>query len=149
MIEAVNAQETTEAFIVLLTIDHNDLATPIRLTSDGVNTTSMGNTYLSYPFEISLPEDDGLSPPVARLTIDNVSREIGQVIKAISTPPDVTIEIVLSSDFDTVEASFPFFQLTDVDYDALTVTGALTIQNLSMEPYPAESFTPSSHPGLF
>ena len=149
LMESVNAQETTEVYIVLLTIDHDDLATPIRVTSDGVNTTSRGNLYFAYPFDITLPEDDGVTPPAARLIIDNISREIGQVIRSISEPPSVTIEIILSSDFDTVEASYPFFELTDVNYNALTVTGELTIQNLSVEPYPAESFTPSSHPGLF
>jgi hypothetical protein len=149
MKQAVNAQETSEAFLILITIDHDDLATPIRVTSDAVDTTSRSNLFIAFPFDIILPADDGETPPAARLTIDNVSREIGQAIRSISTPPSVTIEIVLSSDVDTVEASFPYFELTDVQYDDLTVSGALTIQNLSSEPYPAESFIPSTHPGLF
>jgi len=149
MKQAVNAQETSVAFLILITIDHVNLATPIRVTSDAVNTTSRSNLFISLPFDMVLPTDDGETPPAARLTIDNVSREIGQTIRAVSTPPSVTIEIVLSSDVNTVEASFPYFELTDVQYDDLTVSGALTIQNLSSEPYPAESFIPSTHPGLF
>lgn len=149
MKNAVNAQETTEAFIILITIDHDDLVTPIRVSSDGVNTTSRSNIYVAYPFDITLPTDDGSTPPSAKLIIDNVSREIGQTIRSILSPPSVTIEIVLSSDPDTVESSFPFFELSEVEYNALTVSGTLTIPNLAIEPYPAESFIPSTHPGLF
>ena len=37
-LQALYAPETEEAFLILLTIDHEDLDTPIRVGSDGVNT---------------------------------------------------------------------------------------------------------------
>ena len=52
---AVFAAQTGEAFLVLLELNHADLATPIRVTSDAVATVSNGDTYTPFPFFISLP----------------------------------------------------------------------------------------------
>ena len=146
---AVNAPETGEAFLVLVTIDHADLAAAIRVTSDGVDTVSNGNTFVAFPFEISLPDSRVEGAPRAKLTIDNVDRQIVQAVRDISTAADVTVDVVLASDPDTVEASFPDFKLRDVTFDALTVTGELTVEHFAGEPYPAAIFSPANFPGLF
>jgi len=39
---AINAQETDEIFLILLTISHDDLAEPIRVVSNNENITSNG-----------------------------------------------------------------------------------------------------------
>ena len=147
--QAVAAQETGEAFLVLLTISHADLAAPIRVSSDAVNTTSRGETYVAFPFDLSLPDDNQSSAPRARLTIDNVDRQIVEAIRQIQSPPTVQLVVVLSSDPDTVEAEFPAFKLRSVEVDILTVRGDLTIELFEDEPYPAGSFVPSAFPGLF
>lgn len=147
--QAVAAQETGEAFLVLLTISHADLAAPIRVSSDAVNTTSRGETYVAFPFDLALPDDNRSSAPRARLTIDNVDRQIVEAMRLIQSPPTVLMEVVLASDPDTVEAEFPAFKLRSVEVDILTVRGDLTIELFEDEPYPAGSFVPSAFPGLF
>lgn len=147
--QALNASETGEAFIVLLTIDHPNLAVPIRVGSDAVDTLSRGETFVAFPFDLRLPDDSGDRTPRASLSIDNVDRRIVQAIRAITSAPSVTIEIVRAGDADTVEAAFPAFTFTDLSYDALTVSGSLTLESFAAEPYPAATFTPSRFRGLF
>lgn len=147
--QAVHAAETGEAFLVLLTIDHADLAAPIRVSSDGVDTVSRGETFAAFPFRLTLPEDSDDRPPRARLQIDNVDRQIVQALRQVSGPPSVLMEIVLASDPETVEAAFPDFTLQSAQYDALVVSGELGLESFLREPFPAQRFTPAGFPGLF
>ena len=142
-------QETSECFILLVTIDHDDLLDPIRVSSDGVDTVSRSNTFVTFPFEITLPSDSDEEPPESKILIDNVDRQIVEAVRSITSPPSVLLEIVLASDVDTVEIDWPDFELIDVDYDALTVQGVLTQERFSAEPYPFLKFTPGNFPGLF
>ena len=146
---ALMAQETGEAFLILVKIDHTSLSAPIRVTSDGVNTTSNGETFIAMPFELELPISDPDQPPRAKLTIDNVDRSIVTAIRSISTEATVDIDIVLASDPDTLEVSFTGFKLVNVSYDALTVEGDLSFENFFAEPYPSRVFSPADFPGGF
>lgn len=142
-------EEMDEAIIVLLTISHDDLTNPIRVCSDNVDVESNGNTFIAFPFEIELPQNAGDEAPRAKLQIDNVDRSIITIIRSITTKPTVTIEIVRSGDLDTIENTFPDFSLQDVTYDALTVSGILTLEEFLYEPYPADIFDPARFPGGF
>ena len=97
------AQETGTAWLVLLTLDHPDLDRPIRVTSDGVATTSNGEVFESFPFEVTLPDDVEGRAPQAHLRIDNTSQEIIALLRGLVTPPSLTIKIVRSADPNYVE----------------------------------------------
>lgn len=159
--QAAFAEETDEVVAVLLTLMHGGLTAPIRLSSDSTErleepveevvygTVSRGERYIYYPFAIELPSDRAEEAPLAKVTIDNVRREITQAIRSITTPPLVTIEVVLASQPDVVEAVFPQFDLVGVTYDSLAVEGKLTLDSLAGEPYPAGRYDPARFPGLF
>ena len=147
--QAVNAEETGEAFLILITIDHADLAQPIRVSSDAVDTESRGETFHACPFDLSLPDDPDQGSAAARISIDNVDRDIVIALRSISTAPSVTMELVLASDPDTVEASFEDFELKHADYDALVVQGDLSIESFMSEPFPGDIFSPACFPGVF
>ncbi|MGE0256917.1 MAG: DUF1833 family protein [Alphaproteobacteria bacterium] len=147
---AAFSSQTDEAFILLLTIDHPTLAAPLRVTSDGADTVSNGETFVRYPFRLELVEDSEDALPRMRLTIDNVDRQIGQALReAAEVAPTVTAQLILGSNPDTVEAEFAEFRLEEVKWDALTVEGELTLDDLTALPYPFLSYTPSRFPGLF
>lgn len=148
-ISAVYRQETDEAFILLLTIDHPNLATAVRVCLNSQNITSRGNEYVAYPFEIDLPSDDPEQPSRVTLTIDNVDRSIVTAIRQLEGPPTVDLEVIMASTPDTVEAGPFSFTLRNANYDILSVEGELAFEDLLNEPFPAESFTPATHPGLF
>jgi len=147
-LKALYAAETAEVFLVLLTLSHDSLIDPIRVTSDAVDTISRGKTYTAFPFQLILPDEIENRPPRARLIIDNISREILRSIKNLSTPARITMEIIRAGDADVVEASFPDFVLTNVKYNSLTLEGNLTIEDFTAEPYPATIFSPSTFPNL-
>ena len=143
------AREAGDAIIILLTIDHPDLAMPIRVNSSGEDVTSNGDLFLNFPFRIVLPSQTSDNRPRGQLEIDNVGREIVAAVRNISTPLTVDIELVSSNDVDTVEVSFPAFQFSQIEYNALSVTGQLSVENLFSEPFPAGTFDPARFPGLF
>jgi hypothetical protein len=147
--QAVFAEETEEAFLILLTIDHTDLSAPIRVVDNMQDITSRGDLFVGFPFEIALPSDTDDGPPRARLRIDNVDQSIVQALRSISSAPSVHMELVRASDPDTVEADFPDFELKVGRYDVLTVEGELGQESYLAEPYPAGRFDPARFPGLF
>ena len=150
--EAVNSPETSEVFLVLLELSSDEFSSAvdrIRLTSDSVATISNGEIYQAFPFELALPEDTPDALPTASLTIDNVDRTIIQEIRGITGPINVRMMIVLASDPDTIEIDIPDFKLKHITYNALTISGTLTIDSFLSEPFPGDRFVPSLFPGIF
>lgn len=146
---ALNAAETAEVFTVLLTLAHPDLDTPIRVCDGGADVTSRGEHFIAYPFALALPEDEDGRAPRARLSIDNVERQIVAAVRNLSTSPFVTIEIIRRAAPDVVEARFEDFRFTNISYDSQVIEGDLTVEDFTAEPYPAACFSPSLFPGLF
>jgi len=155
---AIYAQETSEVFITLVTINHEDFTDPIRICNDpyellpiaGVRgVVSRDDEYVFLPFNINLPIQDDTGLAKATFSVDNVSREIVAAVRGVTSSLSVTIEIVLASDVNTPEITVPDFKLEAVTYDALTVQGDLTIEYYELEPIPSRRFTPSDFPGLF
>lgn len=155
---AMYAQQTSEVFIILITIEHPNFTDPIRVASDSFEVLpdagvrgvlSRGMEFVYVPFTLELPQEDDTGVSRATLSIDNISREIVAYVRQASSSLNVTIEIVLSSNVDLVEITAPDFKLDNVSYDAFTVTGDLTMEYFELEPFPARRFTPSDFPGLF
>lgn len=141
--------DTTDVWLVLLTIEHTDLATPIRVVNNTVNITSGGDEYIAFPFNVTLPDAREDAPPRARLIIDNVNREIAEAVRSITSAPTVTIEVIRGADPDTIEITWPYFTLRNVKWDANQVSGDLALEDFTSEPYPAGIFSPASFPGMF
>lgn len=154
------AQETDVVFITLLKLKTEELPTELYLcdvpvekfTDMGENVygcTSNNQRYIFLPFEITLPKDDKTGAVTAKLTIDNVNRQIVQYARETKKPINVDIKCVLSNDIDYPEIEFNNFKLTNVSYNGFTVSGNLSIDYLGLEPFPCGRFTPSGFPGLF
>ncbi len=158
MREAMNAQETGEVSVALLTLEHPSFPDPLRLSSDPTErlseepltygTVSRGETYIFCPMGVSLPDDLGERAPAARLMVENVSRELVAVLRDIASPGTARLEIVLASSPDDVEIEYPAFDIVRAQYNANTITLELSIDALTEEPYPARAFDPSGFPGL-
>ena len=142
------AQETDEVWLILLTISHADLTNDIQVVHNPVAITSRGMTFVGFAFEISLPIDSPDRAPVAELRIDNVSQEIAQAVRSISSAPTVKIEVIRAAAPDVVELSLDGFRLRNVNWDADSVRGALVLDDIATEPYPAGIFSPAGFPGL-
>jgi len=156
--QAAYGQETDEVFLVLIKINHEDFVglslEPLRFTSNGVDTTSTvdggSETYSSYPFRIILPSNVEVGITHGSIVIDNIDRSIVSAIRQISSEPcEVSIWVVLASSPNTIEAEFTGFRFANVDYNKLIVSGEITIENFLSEPFPGDTFLPSTFPGLF
>jgi len=161
--QAAYASETGRFPIGLITISHPDLAEDILVSTDPTGrleehtttaqvvygTVSRGNTYLFFPMRIKLPDDTDEGPGEMQIEIDNVHRTYIETIRSIFTPASFTVEWVMDNDPDTVEASWPEFELWHVQYNESTITGTLKMETFEKEPYPSGSFTPAQFPGLF
>ena len=139
-IAELSAQETGTAWLVLLTIDHPDLDEPIRITSDAMATASQGFIFEPFPFEITLPDDVEGRTPQASLQIDNTSQEIIALLRGMTTPASLTIQIVRSADPNVVEREWAGIEWRSSQYDVAAITGTLTIDELAAEEFPYITF---------
>jgi len=147
--QAVFSQETDQVFLLLLTIAHPDMAVPVRVVNNLEAVTSRGNEFIAFPFQINLPYDKDDQITQVTLTIDNVDQQIVVGVRALSSPPTVTLEVVLAASPDTVEAG-PFdFSMKSATYDSLVVEGVLGFEDILNEPFPGNAFTPQNFPGMF
>lgn len=147
--QAMFAAETAEAFVPLVTITHPSLTVPIRVVNYDVNLVSRGNTFVAYPFTLTLPDDLEASAPRARIVIDNVDQDIIRAIRnATGEAPEVNMEVIMVSAPDTVQCPFPGFRLASVRYDSLVIEGDLNLDVLIGASYPSGRFRPSAFPGL-
>ncbi|WP_162917697.1 DUF1833 family protein [Dongia deserti] len=151
-VKAAFKQETDEVVVALLTIEHPDLVPPARVCSDAVDITSRGNVFTGgVPFLITLPDQDPETQARVRLTMDVIDQTLVAVVQSIpaDSPPTVTLEVVLAATPDVVESGPYAFTLRNAEGDITTIEGELAFEDLLSEPFPADSFTPASHPGLF
>lgn len=148
-LKAILAQQTGEAFLVFLRLDHPSLTQPIRVVNDGVDHVVDGLTWVGFPFEAAIPSESEDSLPTVKLVIDNVDRSIVQAVRQLTSPPTISIHVALASSPPTIEAGPYEFTLRNVAYDALTVSGDLRFEDVLNEPCPGDMMTPTTFPGLF
>lgn len=143
---ALYAAQSDTAWLQLVTIEHDSIGTPIRLVCNTEDVVSRSETYQAFPFAIHLPATDQMQ---VELVVDNVTRELVEEVRSIDTPLTVTLEIVLASDPDTIEAGPFSFESRSAEYDVQQMRLTLAYEPLLNEPFPAHSYTPIDYPGLF
>lgn len=164
-IKAMYAQETQEELILLVSIaDPAHPEDPVRLCNNYTGrlsqystdtdivygTTSRGNDYLFLPLQVNLPQEQEIGLGQCSIQLDYVTPEAIELIRGrLTKPTDVTIELVLASSPDVVEASFNGFSITSATYSAERISLDITMISLAREPFPCFNFTPQNFPGLF
>ena len=137
----LSAESTDTAWLVLLTLDHPDLdGEVIRVTNDGVPTISNGLVYSPFPFATILPDDVEGRPPQGQIQIDNVTQEIIAVLRGLTSPATLTIQIVRSINPDIVEYEWTGLDWSSSGYDKGVITGTLSMLDLSQEEFPYVTF---------
>lgn len=148
-VNAMLSQETDEVFLSCLRIEHPELPEPLCFVNSRENLVHNNEQYFGFPFRIDLPDDDAESLPEISLTIDNVDRQIVEVLRGISSPPTVSHFVVMAGTPDEIEAG-PFdMTLREADYNSTTVTGKLVWEDFLNLKYPAHDYAPANFPGLF
>lgn len=162
-LKAMFSPESSDTLITLITIyDPQNPSVVAARIADGYTqrlsetardivygVKSRNNDYIFLPVNITLPSEEDTAAPRCSLSISDVTKYLVPIIRTISGPPKVLIELVLSSSPDIVEASFPGFYITNFTYTADNVQADLAMINYASEPFPAYTFTPQYFPGLF
>jgi len=142
------ASESSDPFLMLMTLTHASFST-IYLVNNIVDVTSNGNLHIAFPMEITIPADDGQSSREASIVFDNVSLDIIEQMRSVSTPMLAKIEMVLASDPDNVEISFEELKVSNITYDAQTIKASLFLDDFLNTELTSEKYTPTIYPGLF
>lgn len=161
-IKALFTPDSSDAVLFLVTFYDSDTETAIARLTTGYTkriyesaedviygVTSRSNDFTFIPIEISLPSENDNTAPSFSLTMNDVSQYIVPIIRQLTKPPRVLLEVVLASTPDTIEASFDEFYVTNFTYDAHKVVANMEMTDYSVEPFPCYTFTPAFFPGLF
>lgn len=162
-LKAVFSPDADDDLIILLTI-YNPLneSEVIARLADGFTkrisetesevlygVTSNGFDYTFLPMEISLPSEDEAQAPRCSIVMHDVTRHLTPIIRTITAPPRIKLELVLTKTPDVVEVSFSDFYINAFTYNADSVTADLAMIDYEREPFPMHSFTPRYFPGMF
>lgn len=162
-LKAVFSPESDDDLITLLTV-YNPLneSEVIARLADGyvgrISETDMdvtygvvsnGQSYTFIPMTITLPSENEAQAPRCSLTLYDVTRYITPIIRTITAPPRIKLELVLSKSPNVVEISFSDFYITNFTYNSESVTAELSMIDYEREPFPMHSFTPRYFPGMF
>jgi hypothetical protein len=144
------AQQSDDPFLSLFTLDHDDWDAPLYLVNNTEEVTSNGNVFLPFPLALTLPVDDGESLRKVQLEFDNVSRELVDEIRSVTdTNINVTIQLVLASDPDTVEVELSELSIKNVNYDASRIQATLFLDDFLNTELTSEKYAPTNFPGIF
>lgn len=142
------AQETEEVWLHLLTIEEGTLSAPLRFVNNGEAIKSKGKLFLPFPFSFIAPGQSDEEPGEATIDIDNVDLSIVKTLRSMVDPPVITIQAVLASQPDVIEASVSGLTLRFATYDRDVVSGTLQFEDLVSEPITLER-TPARFPAMF
>lgn len=121
-----------------------DITYGVRRVESGVT-----RDYMFLPMQITLPSEEQNTAPRCSIVLNDVTRYIIPLIRTISGPPKVKLELVLNTSVNTTEISFDKLYISSFTYDANQVTAELSMIDFAVEPFPAYNFTPKHFPGLF
>jgi hypothetical protein len=146
---AINAQNTGEVFLTLLTLTHPSMPVDLHFVNNFTNVTSNGVVFVAWPFDLPFPETGSDSLPTLTLTIDNVDQSIATAIMGITTPITVQLACVLASNPDQIEVGPLVLRIRSTEISMQQITAVLVFEDLLNEPFPYETYVPGNAPGLF
>ena len=144
------ATSADEPILVALEITHPELNVPIRVVNNTENVTIQGNEFIACPFQLTLPDDVDQQVPKARLSVDNIGRELTQWLEMSNGGKGAKCRIlmVLPSEPDIIEYEMTM-DLTGLSIDNLAVSGDLGFQETLNQPAVATRYDPITAPGLW
>lgn len=141
-------QTSSDPYLMLVSLSHSSFPT-VRLVNNTVDIVSRGQTFIAFPMNIRLPGDDGETAREVTIEFDNVSRELIDELRSVTTAIDVKIETVLASDPDQVQMSIEDLKMRGVTYDLRKVSAKLFMDNFLNTALTSEKYDPQHYPGIF
>lgn len=136
--------------LVLLQVDHEALSEPIRVVCDNQAISSLGETYVAFAFDITLPDDYSGRLPKATLSLDNVGRELTRWLEASGggRGATCTIRLVRRAAPNVIEYETTM-ELSNLHIGWIKVEGELGFEDLLNRPAVQLQYRQDTAPGLF
>lgn len=147
-VEAAQALSTGTAFLYLLTLTPVG-GNPIYFTNNNEKVVSRGIEFSPMMFDLTLPKDSSSEMPGVSISLDNVGLELVSLIRNLTEPPSMIVEVVTSTHPNDVELVINDLILKNVKWDAQTMTADLASDDVLNLAWPADTYTPIRFPGLF
>lgn len=141
-------QNSDDPLLMLVTVSHPSFST-VRLVNNTEDITSRSQTFMAFPMLITPPSDDGESAREVSIEFDNVSLELINEFRQITSPADVKIEAVLASDPDQVQISYEELKLRNITYDKQRIRAKLYMDSFLNVELTSETYGANNFPGLF
>lgn len=156
-------QDSSEVLAVLITIDHTDLTSPIRLVNAAISVIqsdpaihgAVSNSEIFYyvPFDLRPSEESERPGGRAELTIPHFSPDLvldfASTFRSLTGRAGVTADVVMTPDIDNPVLSFSAWEVVTSRVDAESITLELRADGLTFEPAPTGSYDRRQFPGLF
>lgn len=145
------AQNSTAVMLMCVTFTHAEMAEPLRIVNNTVPIQFNGYQWTALPFKPTLPEDTEDRVPNIELVVDNVDLTMVELLRSVSSPPGVQIDVVNVQGGTVTREIGPLdFSLLshDIGVDTITLTIGYAIDILN-EPAVQDILNPGTAPGLF
>lgn len=149
LIAQLFAQESSDPFLTLVTLTHESFTAPIRLVNNTKDIVSRGNTFAAFPMKIRLPMDDGETARDFSIQFDNVSLELIEEIRTVTTQISVKLEMILASLPDVVQMAQDELAINSVTYNSQSIVAKIVLDSFLNVEMTSERYNPSNFPGLF
>jgi len=146
---AIFTQHTDETFLLLATFTHVPTNETYYAALNTQNVVSNGNVFVATWFDVQLPEISNRSPQGCQVTIDNVDLRLIGMLRSITQPLQVILQIVLASQPDTIEMEFSDLVLREAQWNESKITGRLVSEDPLNQAFPAHMYEPRTFQGLF
>ena len=162
---AQDASASDEIEIALFRISHPELDAPLLLSSDntellqldpeiyGTRSSWGGADPVTEPYiwiiaSAVLPGDAEDAPASAQIVLENLDSDIVEIVRSVTTPPDIDIAVVLASSPDLIEEEHLGMQITACDVTAGDIVLTISRENSDLEPFPPGRLSNLRFPGL-
>lgn len=146
---AIFTQHTEEAFLLLARFRHEPTDETYYAALNTENVVSNGVVHTATWFEIQFPEVGNRAPQGCQVSIDNVDLRLVGLLRTITQPLQVRLQVVLASTPDVVEMEFEDLVLREANWNVSKITGRLVSEDPLNQVYPAHLYEPRSFQGLF
>jgi len=145
----INDQVTGEIPITLVTLDHDDLAAPVRLAGNTEDVVSGGLTYSAAGFRLSLPDDVEGQNGAMRFELFDIDMSLLADFREVNAAINAEVSVVLASDPDTIHEGPYSAEIRQINARFGVLSGALTIYPVLDERANATiTFSSKDFPGL-
>lgn len=144
----VRQRVSADVILLLLTITHASLGDPVRIVRNDEDIVSNGETFYAFPFDFLFEARGEDASQQAAVDIPFFDPRLIGLMRESKVSPELTLEIALASDPDTIEQSFEGMTLDGVEYDATRISGIVARPQLLTRVAPYLAFTLSNFPGI-